>query len=421
MKILVLNCGSSSVKFQVIETSLEMIKGNTDRTLARGSVERIGMSDARLTLDAPGRKLYQEIDEVLEHRAAVERVLRALTHPEHGILASAHEIEAVGHRVVHGGEKFASSVLITPEVEAMIEECVVLAPLHNPHNLRGLRAARTILSDVPHVAVFDTAFHQSMPPRAYVYGLPYELYTRHGIRRYGFHGTSHRFVAIHTARLLGKPLEDARIVTCHLGNGCSMAAVDCGHSVDTSMGFTPLEGLLMGTRCGDLDPAVLPWVMAMEELTLAQLNAMLNKHSGLYGISGVSSDMREVMSACKGGNQRAKLAFDIFCYRIRKYIGAYAAAMGGLDAVAFTGGIGENSPEVRLESTRGLAFLGLELDEAANAGAPRGDEVIISKPTSRAAIAIIPTNEERVIARDTARVLGGVMPTFSVPGTEAPR
>jgi acetate kinase len=421
MKILVLNCGSSSVKFQVIETSLEMIEGNTDQTLARGSVERIGMSDSRLTLEAPGRKLYQEISEVLEHRAAVERVLRALTHPEHGILSDGAEIEAVGHRVVHGGERFASSVLITPEVEAMIEECVVLAPLHNPHNLRGYRAAYSLLANVPHVAVFDTAFHQSMPPRAYVYGLPYELYTRHGIRRYGFHGTSHRFVAIHTARRLGRPLEEVNIVTCHLGNGCSMAAVDRGHSVDTTMGFTPLEGLLMGTRCGDLDPAILPWVMAMEELTLAQLNAMLNKHSGLYGISGASSDMRELLTACRGGNRRAQLAFEIFCYRIRKYIGAYAAAMGGLDAVAFTGGIGENSPEVRLEATRGLEFIGLELDETANATAPRGEEAVVSKPGSRAAIAIIPTNEERVIARDTVRVLGGVMPTFSVPGTEAPR
>ena len=420
MKILVLNCGSSSVKFQVIETSLDMIAANADRTLARGSVERIGMSDSRLTLEAPERKLYQEISEVLEHRTAVERVLRALAHPEHGVLGNVAEIEAVGHRVVHGGEKFASSVLITPDVEAMIEECVVLAPLHNPHNLRGYRAARSLLADVPHVAVFDTAFHQSMPPHAYVYGLPYELYTKHGIRRYGFHGTSHRFVAIHTARRLGKPLEEVKIVTCHLGNGCSMAAVDRGHSVDTTMGFTPLEGLLMGTRCGDLDPAVLPWVMAMEELTLAQLNAMLNKHSGLYGISGASSDMRELIAACESGNRRAQLAFEIFCYRIRKYIGAYAAAMGGLDAVAFTGGIGENSPQVRASSTRGLGFLGLELDDAANAAAPRGEEVIVSTSTSRAAIAIIPTNEERVIARDTVRVLGGVMPAFSVPGTEAP-
>lgn len=421
MKILVLNCGSSSVKFQVIETSMEMIAANADRCLARGSVEKIGLSDSRLTLDAPGRKPFQEIAEILEHRTAVERVLKVLCHPEHGIISSVSEIEAVGHRVVHGGEKFASSVLVTPEVEAMIEECVVLAPLHNPHNLRGLRAAQALLPGVPHVAVFDTAFHQSMPPQAFIYGLPYELYRKHGIRRYGFHGTSHRYVAIHTARLLNKPIEKTKIVTCHLGNGCSMAAVRGGHSIDTSMGFTPLEGLLMGTRCGDLDPAVLPWLMAMEELTLAQLNALLNKHSGLYGIAGVSSDMREILAARANGNSRADLAFRIFCYRVRKYIGAYAAAMEGVDAVTFTGGIGENSPEVRAASVTGLEFFGIELDAEANRNAPRGEEVLISKPGARAAVAIIPTNEERVIARDTVRVLAGVMPTFSVPGNEAPR
>ena len=421
MKVLVLNCGSSSVKFQVIETSLEMIEANSDVTLARGSVERIGMSDSRLTLDVPGRKPYQEIAEILEHRAAVERVLAALVHVEHGVLKRVDEIEAAGHRVVHGGEKFASSVLVTPEVEEMIEECVVLAPPHNPHNLRGLRAARGLLPKVPHVAVFDTAFHQSMPPHAYLYGLPYELYTRHAIRRYGFHGTSHRYVAIRTAALLGRPLEELRVVTCHLGNGCSMAAVKLGHSVDTTMGFTPLEGLLMGTRTGDLDPAVLPWLMAMEELTLAQLNALLNKHSGLYGISGVSSDMREIQSASAAGNRRAALAFEMFCYRIRKYIGGYAAAMEGIDAVTFTGGIGETSAPVRERSTTGLGFLGLELDPAANAALPFGGAAVVSTAASRAAIVVVPTNEERVIARDTVRVLGGVMPSFSVPGTEAPR
>jgi acetate kinase len=421
MKILVLNCGSSSVKFQVIETSLEMIAANTDRTLARGGVEKIGLSDSRLALDASGKKPYQEIAEILEHRAAVERVLRVLCHPEHGVLRSVEEIEAVGHRMVHGGEKFASSVLITPEVEEMIEDCVVLAPLHNPHNLRGLRAAQALLGNVPHVAVFDTAFHQSMPPKAYIYGLPYELYTRHAIRRYGFHGTSHRYVAIRTAKLLERPFEELKIVTCHLGNGCSMAAVDRGHSVDTTMGFTPLEGLLMGTRCGDMDPAVLPWLIAMEELTLSQLNAMLNKHSGLYGVSGVSSDMREIQGACGSGNKRAQLAFDIFAYRVKKYIGAYGAAMGGLDAVTFTGGIGENSPEVRADSCSGLAFLGVEIDAEANRKAPRGEEVLVSVPGARAAVAVIPTNEERVIARDTVRVLGNQMPTFGVPGNEAPR
>jgi acetate kinase len=323
--------------------------------------------------------------------------------------------------VVHGGEKFASSVLVNPEVEAMIEECVVLAPLHNPHNLRGLTAARSLLPGVPHIAVFDTAFHQSMPPKAFVYGLPYELYTRQAIRRYGFHGTSHRFVSIRTANLLRRPIEDLRIVTCHLGNGCSMAAVDRGHSVDTSMGFTPLEGLLMGTRCGDLDAAIVPWVLAMEEVTLAQLNAMLNKHSGLYGVSGVSSDMREIEAACATGNKRACLALDIFCYRIRKYVGAYAAAMGGLDAVTFTGGIGENSPLIRATTLAGMDFFGIELDEDANRNAPRGKEVLVSRPGTRVAVAVIPTNEERVIARDTVRVLGGVMPSFAVAGTDAPR
>ncbi|MFI5166623.1 MAG: acetate kinase [Thermoanaerobaculales bacterium] len=421
MKVLVLNCGSSSVKFQVIETSLEMIEANSDRMLARGGVEKIGLSDSRLSIEVPGRKTYQEFAEILEHRAAVEHVLRVLVHPEHGILSNVQEIEAAGHRMVHGGEKFASSVLVNAEVEAMLEECVVLAPLHNPHNLRGLAAARSLLPDVPQVAVFDTAFHQSMPPKAFIYGLPYELYRRHAIRRYGFHGTSHRFVSIRTALLLGRPLEELRIVTCHLGNGCSMAAVSGGRSVDTSMGFTPLEGLLMGTRSGDLDAAILPWVMAMEELTLSQLNAMLNKHSGLFGISSVSSDMREIEAACAAGNKRAQLAFDVFCYRIKKYIGAYAAAMDGLDAVTFTGGIGENSASVRETSLAGLAFLGVELDEEANRKAPRGQEVVVSRPGSRAAAVVIPTNEERVIARDTVRVLGGAMPSFALPGNEAPR
>lgn len=421
MKVLVLNCGSSSVKFQVIETSLEMIESNSDRTLARGAVEKIGMSDSRLTLKAADRPLHQEIAEILEHRTAVERVLRVLVHPEHGVLTSVEEIEAVGHRVVHGGEKFASSVQVTPAVEAMIEECVILAPLHNPHNLRGLRAARSLLGEVPHIAVFDTAFHQSMPPQAFIYGLPYELYTRHHIRRYGFHGTSHRYVSIRTAKLLDRPLESLKIVTCHLGNGCSMAAVDGGRSIDTTMGFTPLEGLLMGTRCGDLDPAILPWVMGMEELTMAQLNAMLNKHSGLQGISGVSSDMREVVEAARDGNRRASLALDVFCHRIRKYIGGYAATMGGVDAVTFTGGIGENSPEVRELSTSGLAFLGIRVDEKLNHDAPSGEEVLLSPAGATTAVAVVPTNEERVIARDTVRVLGGVMPTFTADDAAAPK
>jgi acetate kinase len=421
MKILVLNCGSSSVKFQVIETSIEMIEANSDIVIAKGLVEKIGLSDSRLNLEVPGRKAYQEISEILEHRTAVEHILRVLTNKEHGVLANVADIEAIGHRMVHGGEKFASSVLVDHDVEAKLEECVVLAPLHNPHNIRGLRAARSLMPTVPNVAVFDTAFHQSMPPKAYIYGLPYELYTRHGVRRYGFHGTSHRYVCLRTAKLLGRPTEELKIITCHLGNGCSMAAIDRGYSVDTTMGFTPLEGLLMGTRSGDIDAAILPWVMTMEELTLAQLNAMLNKHSGLYGISSVSSDMREIEAACQNGNKRAQLAFDIFCYRIKKYIGAYAAAMDGVDAITFTGGIGENSVPVRRDSVTGLEFLGVDFDPEANAKAPRGQEVVISRPGSRVAVAVIPTNEERVIARDTVRVLAGVMGTFSRPGTEAPR
>lgn len=421
MKILVLNCGSSSVKFQVIATSLEAIERNSDETLARGAVEKIGLPDSRVILQVGNRKPYQEITEILEHRAAVEKVLKMLAHPEHGLLKDIAEIEAVGHRVVHGGEKFASSVLVTDEVEAMIEECVVLAPLHNPHNLRGLRAARALLPNVPHVAVFDTAFHQSLPPKAFIYGLPYQLYTRHRIRRYGFHGTSHRFVAIRTAALLGKSLDSLKIITCHLGNGCSMTAIDRGRSIDTTMGFTPLEGLLMGTRCGDLDPAILPWLLAVEELSLSQLNAMLNKHSGLYGISGVSSDMREVLAAAESGNRRAALAVEVFCYRIRKYIGAYAAALGGLDAVTFTGGIGENSPQIRAQALEGLGFLGIKLDTTANLSATSQTPTLISQAESPVAVAVIPTNEERVIARDTVRVLAGVMPSFAVPGNEAPR
>lgn len=421
MKILVLNCGSSSVKFQVIETSLEAIQRNIDETLARGAVEKIGLPDSRLLLQVGDRKPYQEISEILEHRAAVEKVLKVLVHPEHGLLKDIAEIQAVGHRVVHGGEKFASSVLVTDEVEAMIEDCVVLAPLHNPHNLRGLRAARALLPHVPHVAVFDTAFHQSLPPKAFIYGLPYQLYTQHHIRRYGFHGTSHRFVAIRTAALLGKSLDSLKIITCHLGNGCSMAAIDRGRSIDTTMGFTPLEGLLMGTRCGDLDPAILPWLQALEELSLSQLNAMLNKHSGLYGISGVSSDMREVLAAAESGNRRAVLAVEVFCYRIRKYIGAYAAALGGLDAVTFTGGIGENSPQIRAQALEGLGFLGIKLDATANLTANPKTPTLITKAESPVAVAVIPTNEERVIARDTVRVLAGVMPSFAVPGNEAPR
>jgi len=414
MRILVLNSGSSSVKFQIIETDLERMNAHRDETLATGQVEKIGLSDSRLVFKVAGRQDFQDYREILEHRAAIEWILGTIVSPDHGILSAADEIEAVGHRVVHGGEEFASSVLMTPDVVAQIEQCSVLAPLHNPANLRGYHAARAILPDVPHVAVFDTAFHQTMPAHAFLYGIPFQFYTKHHLRRYGFHGTSHRFVTFRAAQLLGWQPEERRFITCHLGNGCSVAAVDRGKSVDTSMGFTPLEGLLMGTRCGDMDPAIVPWLMAMEEMTLHQMNTMLNKHSGLYGVSGVSSDMRELLRARSEGNRRADAAFRMFCYRIRKYVGAYAAAMGGADAVIFTGGIGENSPEVRQEALKNLDFMGLELDHGRNAGIT-GGEGEISTDASAVKALVIPTNEERVIARDVVRVLNGIMPSFDPP------
>ncbi len=416
MKILVLNSGSSSVKFQVIETDLERMNAHEDETLATGQVEKIGLSDSRLVLRVPGRQPFQDYREILEHRAAIDWVLKTLTDPDHGVLQTVEEVDAVGHRVVHGGEQFTSSVLMTPEVVQQIEQCTVLAPLHNPANLRGYAAAHAVLPDVPHVAVFDTAYHQTMPAHAFLYGIPFQFYTKHHLRRYGFHGTSHRFVSFRASQILGWNRDERRYITCHLGNGCSVAALDRGRSVDTSMGFTPLEGLLMGTRCGDMDPAIVPWLMAMEELTLHQINTMLNKHSGLYGVSGVSSDMRELLRARAAGNQRADVAFRMFCYRITKYIGAYAAAMGGVDAVVFTGGIGENSPEVREQALETLEFMGIRLDREKNA-AMTGGEGEITTEDSPVKVLVVPTNEEKVIARDVVRVLNGIMPTFDPPET----
>jgi len=414
MKILVLNSGSSSLKFQVVETDLERMNAHADETLATGVVEKIGLATSRLVLRVPDRPPYQDYREILEHRAAIEWALRTLTDPEHGVLASIGEIDAVGHRVVHGGEEFASSVLMTPEVVEKIEACSVLAPLHNPANLRGYRAAHALLPDVPHVAVFDTAFHQTMPAHAFLYGIPFQFYTRYHLRRYGFHGTSHRYVAFRACQILGWKREEKRLITCHLGNGCSVAAIDRGRSIDTSMGFTPLEGLVMGTRSGDLDPAIIPWLMAMEELTLHQINTMLNKHSGLFGVSGVSPDMREILAARAEGNRRADAAFRLFCYRLKKYIGAYAAALGGADAVNLTGGIGENSPEVREWALSGMEYMGLHLDRERNA-VTVGREGEISTDDSPVKALVVPTNEERVIARDVVRVLEGIMPTFEPP------
>jgi acetate kinase len=397
MKVLVLNCGSSSIKYQMIDPE-------SRRSLARGAVERIGMSGAVLTHQRDDRPPVKLVGEILDHIAAVEYVISILIAPNHGVIRTKEEIDAVGHRVVHGGEEFHSSVLITDDVLQKIRACIDLAPLHNPHNLRGIEACRRLLPGIPQVAVFDTAFHQEMPDFAYIYGIPYVLYRRYGIRRYGFHGTSHLFVSQRLSELMDRPLAEMKVITAHLGNGCSMAAIDGGRSVDTTMGFTPLEGLLMGTRSGDLDPAVILHIMAREELTLAEANSLLNKHSGLIGISGVSSDMREVVSATEEGNDQARLALDIFCYRIKKYIGAYAAAMGGLDAIAFAGGIGENAAVVRQRVCEGLGFLGVEVDPSANAEAI-GKEAQISPRDSRVQVFVIPTDEELVIALDTKRIV----------------
>jgi len=400
MKVLVLNSGSSSIKYQFIETT-------THQVLAKGQVERIGMDDAVLShvrIDGDTVKFSAEI---LDHNIAIEYVVAILLSKNHGVIKDKSEIEAVGHRVVHGGETFSDSVLITDEVIEKIRENIELAPLHNPHNLRGIMACKRLLPDTPQVAVFDTAFHQKMPEYAFIYGLPYELYKKYKIRRYGFHGTSHRYVSKRASEILGIPIEKLRIITAHLGNGCSMAAVKYGVSVDTTMGFTPLEGLLMGTRSGDIDPAIVLYIMGKEGLTMAEVNALLNKHSGLVGISGVSSDMREIIREMKNGNMRAKLAFDVFCYRVKKYIGAYAAVMGGVDAIVFTAGIGENSPDVRKSVCEGLEFLGIKIDDEKNNSPER--EKIITTDDSPVKVLVIPTNEELVIALDTAEIVSRVL------------
>ena len=402
MRVLVLNCGSSSVKFQLLE-----IGGGSDRVLARGLVENIG-GMAILKCEAEGKPPLKESAEVLEHKIAVERIFELLMRPEVGALKDRREIEAVGHRVVHGGERFKSSVRIDDDVLRGIEDCFELAPLHNPPNVKGYRAVRDILPEVPQVAVFDTSFHQTMEPAAFLYGLPYVLYQRHAIRRYGFHGTSHRFVSDRLAGLMGRDPADPRLrlVTCHLGNGCSVAAIRGGRSVDTSMGFTPLEGLVMGTRSGDLDPAIVLHVMQKEELGSFEVTALLNKHSGLTGLSGLSNDMRTLLDAEDQGNDRAKLAVDVFCYRLKKYIAAYVGALGGIDGLAFAGGIGENAPKVRERALAGLAPIGLELDPAKNAAA-RGQDAEIGAGRQGGRVFVVPTNEELLIARDTFAIVSG--------------
>ena len=397
MRVLVINCGSSSIKYQLIDTTKE-------QALAVGSIERIGMADAILTHKPLGKDKVIVSGEILEHVQAIEYTLAILLSPNHGVISDMSEIDAVGHRVVHGGERFSSSVIIDDEVMKEIEECSELAPLHNPHNIRGIRACQRLLPHAREVAVFDTAFHQTMPDHAYMYALPWALYTRHSIRRYGFHGTSHAWVAQRAAEIVGKPIEELKTVTAHLGNGCSITAVDGGRSVDTSMGFTPLEGLVMGTRCGDIDPAVILHVIAKEELSLHEANALMNKHSGIAGLSGISGDLREVEAQAEDGSERAMLALRVYCYRIRKYIAAYAGAMGGLDIVVFTAGVGEHSPMVRGLSTEGLEFLGLDIDADKNDAAMSG-QADISTPDSRVKCLVIPTNEELAIALETRRLV----------------
>lgn len=396
MKILVLNCGSSSVKYQLFDMTDESV-------LAKGLVERVGMTDAILTHRPAGKEKYCHVEPILEHTSAIKVVTNILVHPEHGVIRDVKEIDAVGHRVVHGGEKFSQSTLITQEVKNVLTEYIELAPLHNPPNLKGIAAAESVLPDVPQVGVFDTAFHSTIPRCAYLYALPYALYQRYRIRRYGFHGTSHKFVAQRVAQLMQKEFSALKIITCHLGNGASITAVDRGQSVETSMGFTPLEGLIMGTRAGDIDPAIIPYVMAKEELSLGEVDAMLNKHSGMLGVSGIGSDMRDIEKAAEGGHERAQLALEMYRYRIRKYIGAYVAAMNGVDAIVFTAGIGENDPTSRAIIGKHLSFFGVEIDEERNNC--RGVEREISTLASKVKVWVIPTNEELMIARDTMEIL----------------
>ncbi|MFF2089970.1 acetate/propionate family kinase [Paenibacillus sp. NPDC058174] len=397
MKVLVINAGSSSLKYQLYNMEDESV-------LASGRVERIGMDSSIVTHEPADGPEVRTVDEILDHVSAVKKVLAALMHPEYGALKSMSEIQAVGHRVVHGGEVFKSSVLVTNEVKLEIRKLFDLAPLHNPAHMMGILAVETNMPNIPQVVVFDTAFHQTMPETSYLYPIPKVLYRRHKVRRYGFHGTSHQYVSEQAAEFLGASLESLKIVSCHIGNGASCTAIKDGKSFDTSMGMTPLEGLMMGTRSGDLDPAIVPYVMNKEELTLNEVNSMLNKHSGMLAISGVSSDMREVQEAIADGDRNAQLAFDMYTYRMRKYIGAYAAAMNGIDTLIFTAGVGENSAVLRKAVCEGLTFLGIELDETRNAERSKHPRYI-STDSSRVKVLVVPTNEELIIARDTYRIV----------------
>ncbi len=404
MKVLVLNCGSSSVKFQLIETDLEKIEKDEDRCLAKGRIERIGKEDAKVVYEAEGHDKLKDVKPVKNHAIAIQEATSLLTSEETGVIGDIREIDAVGHRTVHGGEDFSDSVIWDDKVLSVVEDCSKLAPLHNPHNITGYKAALEIFADVPHAAIFDTSFHQTMPPVAYLYGLPYEYYRKYKIRRYGFHGTSHRYVSQRAAKLLGKKYEDLNYITNHLGNGSSVAAIKKGKSVDTSMGFTPLEGLVMGTRCGDIDPSIPLFLMNSENMTAPEMDTLLNKKSGLLGISEISNDMLDLENAFYDGNEHAKLTMEIFAYRIKKYIGSYSAAMNGVDVIIFTGGIGENSMEAREWASTGLEYMGVRFDVEKNKELNR-QEGIISTPDSKVTVMVIPTNEELLIARDTVRLV----------------
>jgi acetate kinase len=393
VNILVINAGSSSLKYQLFDMTDES-------ALAKGRVERIGMDSSIAVHETKDGREISDVAEILDHTAAVRKMLGLLTHPVYGVVSDPGAISAVGHRVVHGGETFKHSVLVTPEVKREIRALFDLAPLHNPAHLAGINAVEEVLPGVPQAVVFDTAFHQTMPPTSYMYAIPTVLYRRHKIRRYGFHGTSHEYVSKRAAEFLGRPVEELKMVTCHLGNGASCAAVLGGKSLDTSMGMTPLEGLMMGTRSGDLDPAIVPYAMGKEDLTLSEVSSMLNKHSGLLAISGLSGDMREILEAMDQGHEGARLAFEMFAYRLRKYIGAYAAAMDGLDALVFTAGIGENAPRLRQRVCEGLTFFGIRLDPARNEAVSK-DPRRISADDSKVEVLVVPTNEELMIARDT--------------------
>lgn len=396
MKVLVINCGSSSLKYQLIDME-------TENSLAQGLVERIGIEGSVLTQKVEGKDKYIVKTPMKNHKEAIEIVLKALVDGEHGVIKSMDEITAVGHRVVHGGEKYASSVLITEEVKKSIEECYKLAPLHNPPNMIGIEACEELMPNTPMVAVFDTAFHQTMPKEAFLYALPYELYTENGIRKYGFHGTSHMYVSNKVAEVMGKDIKDLKIVTCHLGNGASLCAVKNGVSTDTTMGFTPLDGIVMGTRSGSIDPAIVLYLINELKYSTEDVNTLLNKKSGVLGISGVSSDFRDIEDAAAKGDERAILALDIYHYRIRTQIGAYAAAMGGVDAIVFTAGVGENGPETREACLEGLEFLGVKVDKEKNNVRGKVREISTEDSTVRAFV--IPTNEELVIARDTKKLV----------------